>query len=277
MSFPPRLIIPTGTACTLSADPRRSERGFSLVELAIAVFIMAVLLGSLIVPLQSQVESRRTDETARILDQARQALIGYVAANGYFPCPASSTSNGQEATPNHAAGTCAGAVTFAAVLDGFLPAATLGITPVDGNGYAIDAWAIGATQNRIRYAVANATVNGISNPFTRLDGMRTATMSSIQASTLLLYVCSTGTGVTTTGCAAATDELSDNAIAVIWSLGKNAPTGGAAPHEDKNLDNTRVFVQAPYSTNAGAVFDDQFTWIAPPMLFNTLISAGKLP
>ena len=277
MSFLPPPTIPTGTACTLSADPRRGARGFSLIELAIAVFIMALLLGSLIVPLQSQVESRRTDETSRILDQARQALIGYVAANGYFPCPASSTSNGQEATPNHNSGTCAGSVTFLTVLDGFLPAATLGITPVDGSGYALDAWASGSAQNRIRYAVANATVNGITNPFTRTDGMRNATMSSIQASTLLLYVCSTGTGVTTTGCAAATDELSDNAIAVIWSLGKNAPTGGAAPHEDKNLDNTRVFVQATYSTNAGAVFDDQLTWVGPPMLFNTLISAGKLP
>lgn len=265
----------TMIACTSSASGGRAAAGFSLVELAIAIFIMALLLGSIIVPLQSQVRIRKLDETQRSLDQAREVLLGYVAANGYFPCPASSASNGQEASPNHTNGTCNASVTFATALIGFLPAVTLGFTPVDGSGYALDAW--GLTQNRIRYAVANATVNGVTNPFTKTSGMRNATMASMQASTLLLYICSTGTGVTTTGCAAAADELSDNAVAVIWSLGENAPTGGAAPHEDKNLNNTRVFVLAPYSTNAGAVFDDQLTWIGPPMLFNRLIAAGQLP
>lgn len=256
---------------------RKAVTGFSLVELAIAVFIMALLIGSILVPLQSQVKSRKLEETDRILSQAREALLGYVAANGYFPCPASSTSNGQEASPNHGAGagTCNASVTFATALVGFLPAVTLQLTPVDGSGYALDAW--GLPQNRIRYAVANATVNLVTNPFMKTNGMRNATMASIQSATTLLYVCRTGTGVTATGCAASTDELSDNAIAVIWSLGENAPSGGSAPHEDKNLNNTRVFVQAPYSTAAGSVFDDQLTWIGPPMLFNRLIAAGQLP
>ncbi len=260
-------------------------RGFSLIELAIASLIMALLLGSIMVPLQGQVRIRKLDETQRILDQARDALLGYVAANGYFPCPASSTSNGQEAVTSHATGVCAGSVTFATALSGFLPAVTLGFTPVDGSGYALDAW--GLQQNRIRYAVANASIavtaacpvptNPYTNPYTRTNGMRNASMACIQSLTTLLYVCRTGTGVTATGCAASTDELSDNAIAVIWSLGENAPTGGAAPHEDKNLNNTRVFVLAPYSTTAGAVFDDQLTWIGPPMLFSKLIAAGQLP
>lgn len=254
---------------------RKSVSGFSLVELAIAIFIMALLLGSILVPLQSQVRIRKLEETDRILAQAREALLGYVAANGYFPCPASTTSNGQEASPNHANGTCNASVTSATALVGFLPAVTLGFTPVDGSGYALDAW--GLSQNRIRYAVANATVNGITNPFTRTNGMRNATMTSIQSATTLLYVCRTGTGVTTTGCAATTDELSDNAVAVIWSLGENAPSGGAAPHEDKNLNNTRVFVLAPYATTGAAIFDDQLTWIGPPVLFNRMVAAGLLP
>jgi len=249
--------------------------GFSLIELAITVFIIALILGSLLVPLQSQIRSRKLDETDRILNQAREALLGYVSANGYFPCPASGASNGQEASPSHGTGTCNASVTFATALVGFLPAVTLQLNPVDGSGYLLDAW--GLPQSRIRYAVANATVNGITNPFTRTNGMRNATMASIQGATTLLFVCRTGTGVTATGCAAATDELSDNAIAVIWSLGENAPTGGGAPHEDKNLNNTRVFVQAPYSTTAGSIFDDQLTWIGPPMLFNRLIAAGQLP
>ena len=46
---------------------------------------------------------------------------------------------------------------------GFLPAVTLGFSPVDSNGYAVDSW--GSTQNRIRYAVSNANING-ANAFT---------------------------------------------------------------------------------------------------------------
>jgi type II secretory pathway pseudopilin PulG len=256
---------------------RKPITGFSLVELAIAIFIMALLLGSIIVPLQSQVRSRKLAETDLILAQAREALLGYVVANGYFPCPASSKSNGQEVltTAGNHNTACHASVTGTNTYVGFLPAVTLGFTPVDGSGYALDAW--GLQQNRIRYAVANATVNGVNFPFTRPNGMRNATMASIQSAITLLYVCATGTGVTTTGCAAPGDQLSNNAIAVIWSLGENAPTGGAAPHEDKNLNNTRVFVLAPYATTGAAIFDDQLTWIGPPILFNRMVSAGLLP
>jgi prepilin-type N-terminal cleavage/methylation domain-containing protein len=260
---------------TASSSCARHRRGFSLIEMAIAVFVIALLLGSILVPLQTQIETRRLEETRRLLDQARDALLGYVAAYGYFPCPASAASNGQEAVTSHASGACAAAVTGTNAYVGFLPAVTIGFTPVDGSGYAVDAWTL--VQNRIRYAVANATVNGITNPFTRINGMRSAGMSNIAASTQLLYVCGTGSGVTGTGCAAAADQLSDDAIAVIWSLGPNAPTGGGSPHEDKNLDNDRVFVMRAQSNVAGAVFDDVVTWIAPPILFNRLVAAGQLP
>jgi type II secretory pathway pseudopilin PulG len=256
-------------------------RGFSLVELAIAVFIMALLLGSLIVPLKSQVESRKTDETQRMLDQAREALIGFVAANGFFPCPADTGGGAESAGFNHAtaaATTCPAAVTGTNVYAGFLPATTLGFTPVDASGYALDAW--GLQQNRIRYAVANGTINGVTQPFTRIIGMRTATMGSILAApaTTLLNVCRTGANAT---CATA-DMLSSNTIAVIWSLGANAPTGATAPHEDKNARSaltsyTRLYVQAERSDVAGSIFDDQLTWVGPPMLFSKLIAAGQLP
>ena len=221
MSFQLPPTIPIVTACTSCVDPRGRSGGFSLVELAIAILIMALLIGSLLVPLQSQVEIRKIDETQRLLDQAREALIGFVAANGYFPCPATDSSSGVEAAGfNHGTGsptTCPAAVTGTNVYAGFLPAVALGFTPVDNNGYAFDAW--GTQQYRIRYAVSNpgVTINGVTQPFTRINGMRSATMASIigvSASTLL-NVCRTGTNTT---CATG-DMLSSNTIAVIWSLG----------------------------------------------------------
>jgi prepilin-type N-terminal cleavage/methylation domain-containing protein len=268
--------------------------GFTLVELAVAVFIIALLLGSILVPLQSQVESRKYDETQRILDQAREALLGYAAANGFFPCPAdyAGGSAGQEATgTNHGSGgSCPASVTgggATGVYVGFLPATTLGFTPADAQGYAIDAW--GLVQNRIRYAVSaqnvnsanNCTTNSVTRPLISANGMRNATMQCVMNSTLL-SVCNTATGATTTACANAASTLVSNAIVVVWSLGPNAATGGGTSAQElKNAQALasadRVFVMRTKSNVGGSEFDDVVTWIAPPTVFNRLIAAGQLP
>lgn len=256
--------------------PGRSA-GFTMIEMAVAIVVIAILLGGILVPLQTQVESRKIEETNRLLDQAREALLGYASAYGYFPCPASGTSNGQQATGagHPGTGTCAAAVTGANSWIGFLPAATLGFTRTDANGYAVDAW--GLTQNRIRYAVSNWNANTL----TKTAGMKTAGMSSV-AGALLLYVCNSGTGVVAgTNCGTAV-TLSSNAIAVIWSVGPNAPTGGASVHEAQNPNpnggsSDRLFVSRQKSGAAGAEFDDQLTWIGSSPLFNRLIAAGQLP
>jgi len=263
---------------------RQIPRGFTLVEIAIALFIITILLGSILVPLTTQVESRNFDNTQRILDQAREALLGYVAAYGYFPCPASSTSNGQEAMTaglHSTTGACLAAVTGANTWIGFLPAATLGFTPVDPSGYAVDAW--GLTQNRIRYAVSNTTVNGITNPFTKTNGIKNAGMANI-TNAALLYVCNSGTGVVAgTNCGTALTLIS-NAPVVIWSVGPNAATGGSSVHEAQNPNPNggsadRLFVSRTRATAGatGGEFDDIVTWIGPPALFNRLIAAGQLP
>jgi type II secretory pathway pseudopilin PulG len=271
---------------TASTPSPERGRGFTLVEIAIAVFIITLLLGSILVPLTTQVESRNIDTTQRILDQAREALLGFAAANGYFPCPASSTSNGQEAAGfDHSAGaasTCPAAVLGGNTYIGFLPAARLGFTPTDANGYAVDAW--GLTQNRIRYAVSNVTVNGITQPFTRTNGMKNAGMANVTSANLL-YVCNSGTGVIAgTNCGTAV-MLTSNAPVVIWSVGPNAAAGGGASvHEAQNpnpnggsLD--RIFVSRTQAAAgaAGGEFDDIVTWIGTPTLLNRLIAAGQLP
>jgi type II secretory pathway pseudopilin PulG len=281
------------TACTSC----NRGAGFTLIEIAVAIFIITLLLGSILVPLTTQVENRNYDTTQRILDQAREALIGYAAANGRFPCPASATSNGVEsfdATGNAGNGFCnpilAGG---ASAWVGFLPAATLGFTPVDANGYAVDAW--GLTQNRIRYAVSNATIPaGNTRLFTRTstatNGMRGAGMSSI-AGAALLYVCSSGTGVVAgTNCGPQPPVfpnavlLTSNAIVVIWSVGPNAATGGSSVHEAQNPNPNggsadRLFVSRTKAAAGagGGEFDDIVTWIGTSTLFNRLIAAGQLP
>lgn len=291
MSFLHRPIT-TVTACTSSVSGGRAARGFSLVELAVVMLVMGILLAGIVVPLSLQLEGRNYDQTQRILDQAREALLGYAAANGYFPCPATTASNGLEATGfNHASGaanTCPATVWGGTTYVGLLPAAALGFTPTDANGYAVDAW--GFTQNRIRYAVAGNTlpaINGVTQPFTRVNGMRTAGMSNIGSPTLttLLYVCNSGTGVTAgTNCGTAV-ALTNNAPVVIWSVGPNAATGGVSVDEKQNpnpkagFSPDRIFVSRikAAADETGGEFDDIVTWIGLPTLFSRLIAAGQLP
>lgn len=280
---------PTGICRTKARQIPGRAAGFTMIELAVAIVVIALLLGGILVPLQTQVETRKYDETQRILDQAREALLGYAAAYGYFPCPAdyAGGSSGAEAAgfSHGSPGSCPASVTgggTAGVYIGYLPAATLGFTPIDSQGYALDAW--GLTQNRIRYAVSGQNVGTATRPFVSannsVNGMRGAGMSNIMSATLL-SVCNTATGSSATACAAGA-TLTSNAIAVIWSLGPNAATtGGISAHEAKNVQalasSDRVFVKRDLSKVTGAEFDDVVTWISPPMMFNRLIAAGQLP
>lgn len=55
----------------------RKADGFSLIELAIVLVIVTILIGGLAVPLSAQIEARRIAETRKIMEEAREALMGY--------------------------------------------------------------------------------------------------------------------------------------------------------------------------------------------------------
>ena len=81
---------------TMPAQMRFFCKGFTLVEMAIVMLIVALLLGGLVPTLSSQVDQRHASETSKQLDEIQQALIGYAIIYGRLPCPASDTSNGME-------------------------------------------------------------------------------------------------------------------------------------------------------------------------------------
>jgi type II secretory pathway pseudopilin PulG len=70
------------------ANPTRQSRGFTLTELAIAFFIISLLLASAFMPLASQVEVRNIADSKRVMEQMREAIIGFAQTNGRLPCPA---------------------------------------------------------------------------------------------------------------------------------------------------------------------------------------------
>ena len=241
--------------------PAFVARGFTLIELAIVLFVVALLLGGMLLPLAGQQDIRNYGDTQKILVDARDALLGFAMANDRLPCPAAAP-NGVESPVG--GGACTNPH------DGFLPAATLGLSPVDAQGYRLDGWG-GETIHRVRYAISTAN----SNAFTSQNGMKTIGMTALTPD---LQVCNTGTGITNPGnpataaCAANT-ALATDAVAVIYSLGKNAGTGGTTADELPNVTADRAFVNAAQ----GAAFDDQMLWLSKSTLFNRMVAAGRLP
>lgn len=243
--------------------------------MAVVLVVVSLVLGSLLVPLASQVEQRRIGSTEQILEQARDALLAFAAARGRLPCPADASGGQEKITLG--TGACS-------YNPGFLPAATLGLSPLDGEGFARDGW--GLEQNRIRYAVRSATINTVSDVFTRTSGIKSAGMPAISTfadANGLLYVCNAGTGVSATGCGGSAFALTGEAVAVVWAVGPNAATGGVSVDEAENPNPNggggidRIFVSRPRGSGTGPEFDDQMVWITPPLLFQRMIAAGQLP
>ncbi|MBI4191564.1 MAG: prepilin-type N-terminal cleavage/methylation domain-containing protein [Betaproteobacteria bacterium] len=106
----------------------RSQRinglaGFTLIEMAVALVVVALLLGSLLAPLSSQVEQRKISEAQKILEQINDALMGFAMSQtpARLPCPDTDIpADGLENTP------C-----VAASIEGAVPWATLGVPATD--------------------------------------------------------------------------------------------------------------------------------------------------
>ena len=92
-------------------------RGFTLVELAVVLAIVTLLMSTMLFTLSAQTEARNFAENARRLEQIRELTLGYAVSNRRLPCPATSTSVGQESLT---AGTCT------SFYDGYVPAKTIG-------------------------------------------------------------------------------------------------------------------------------------------------------
>lgn len=236
----------------------KSSHGFTLVEMAIVLLIVTLLLTGLVPTISSQIEQRQRNETRKQLDEIRDALLGFAVSKGRLPCPASPISNGIE-SPTNGSGLCD------YPYNGLVPAATLGITPTDNQGYAIDGWS-----NRIRYAV---TIDH-ANAFTKISGMQTIGMGALNPD---LSVCVSATGISPPTCGLTTNLLANNAVAVIYSIGKNQVPAGI--DEAANLNGDQVFIShtpTPSSATNGE-FDDMVTWLSPNTLYNRMVATGKLP
>jgi hypothetical protein len=221
------------------------------------MFIIVLLLGSILIPLTTQVNQRKISDTQKSMEDIKEALIGYAVAHGHLPCPAISATNGQE---DRTANECTGGKR-----QGFVPWETLGIPKAD-------AWG-----NIYRYSVTPAFASSAT-----LFGISTASDITIRTRN------AAGSLVTLTN--------TNIVPAVILSHGANGygafSSEGVAqelpanwltlfPDENTNSTGSTGFIsrsqQGPGSAGAGGEFDDLVTWVTRYGLLNRMITASKLP
>jgi prepilin-type N-terminal cleavage/methylation domain-containing protein len=226
--------------------PRKSlHDGFSLIEVAIVLLVLALLLGSLLPALSIQVEQSERKKAHETLNQAREALIGFAMTNGRLICPdcrdntggcASVTANdGQEDRVNTPE-VCATAI-------GNLPWVDLGVPEKDP-------W-----DSRYTYQVTTAFADDPPPSFTLADN-----------------------GNITVKDAAGGADIAQNIPAIIISHGSNGkilPPGSA--QEIENTDGDTIYVLKIYSRDPILEFDDLVTWISPSVLRNRMVVSGQLP
>jgi prepilin-type N-terminal cleavage/methylation domain-containing protein len=228
---------------------RRHAQGFTLIELAVAMFIIALVLGSLLVPLSTQIESRKMAETQKILEEVRDALLGYAVVNGRLPRPAVSYSDGTERVA-----ICA----TEADCTGFIPWTVLGTSKLDGWGKII------------RYSVTPAFANSsftLSSNGTKTIQTR-ATTSPFALANMV------------TGLPAVIFSHGPNNWGTSDSNNAFSDTSATNVDEDVNANASSTFIYRPYSGNTAATggeFADIVIWLPMTALANRMVAAGKLP
>jgi prepilin-type N-terminal cleavage/methylation domain-containing protein len=238
-----------------------TEAGFTLTELAVVLVVVALLTGGLLVSLSTQREIQQIQETQTTLATAREALLGYAAARGRLPCPATGVANSGVAAPDTGSDDCAADAND----DHFLPAVTLGIGPTDSRGYLVDAW-----NNPVRYRLTayNAAVPTEHWTYAKNGRIKTVGMANLAPD---LRVCSTR------NCAAGT-VLVANSVAVVFSTGRNgASVPAIGTDEAENRDNDLDFVSRTSGSDGASTYDDLVIWLSPNILYSKMMTAGQLP
>jgi prepilin-type N-terminal cleavage/methylation domain-containing protein len=270
-----------------------ANRGFTLIEMAVVLFIFGLLIAGLLGPVETQLEARDRDQTIDTMNEIVEALYGYALTNGRLPCPDSDGDGFPDMTtePFSAADSttadCDGGSDFTNG-EGFVPWVELNVTPGD-------AWS-----NRFRYRVRWPQ-------FTWPDSDGNCDGDTAPEE---FDLCATGdTVVLTRGDNPATSgtiegkfsaSIGNSLPAVLISHGRNGfgaistsgaarPTTTAGTDEAENTNGDATFYGRIYTgdnspcaddtdeSTALCPFDDIVVWLSPALLNNRMVVAGRLP
>ena len=247
------------------------NKGFSLIELAVALAIIALLIAGALLPLSTQLDVRNRADTQRSMDSIREAIMGFAQANGRLPCAANGTiaaggaNAGQEACPS---------------TSGVVPWAALGVPETDGWGRRFSYWvspifsdAVGTTfgctpvpaPTQSSFALCS---QGALTVNTRNENTHVATaLGSLLPAVIISHGKNGGGAYTPSGALlpapAGADEIA-NATLGATTFYSRPPTQAASPCNDG-------------AGPAFCEFDDIVVMITSNALIARMVAAGKLP
>ena len=240
-----------------------AQSGFSLVELAIVLIVVALLGSGAIFGLSSQHQQMQFQESARQIDVAHEAIVGFAMSAGRLPCPAdpaTPSTNGagkEEITclPANCNPKSTGCECTCKYEHGVVPWQTLALIETDPWGNRLTYFAGREFSNPLSY---DEEKKGIKARF----ALETVGRANIQ----------NGDG----------QAVANEVPAVIVSHGPRAQgaytdsgqkISGATGDELLNASGTQTFI----SRTPTETFDDHVTWIVPTVLKSRLVAVGKLP
>lgn len=255
------------------------QKAFSLIELAVVLFIIGLLTVGLLGPVATQMESRERQKTIDTMEDIMEALYGFALLNGRLPCP---DTTGDGLSNPTTSGTCT-----VPSGDGWLPWQSLGLN-VQG-----DVWG-----NRFKYHVTTPGFTTVDTGTCAADGE----LDLCQAGTITVFT--RGDDISTGG--AIESKFQYNAVtaapAIIVSHGKNglgattingvtltAATAGTDEAENDDANTDANFYARGFSaggtgctddtdeTNILCEFDDIVMWLSPTILANRMVKAEVLP
>ncbi len=255
----------------------RMERGFTIVEVAIAVMILAIILGYSVAMFPVQQELKQYRHAEAEMDEIIEQLVAFAQVNGRLPCPDTSTNNelpantidGLEDQLNDPFDGCE-------AYFGFLPARTLGIVgKYNAAGTLIDPWGQG-----YGYAVSDFDFGNGNPDLVTANGIRDEGISNVDPD---LFICDGNDNAPAmdTDCTSVsgTEVLGTfgEVAAVIISPGKDfAATSNI---QAENLDdlhdgtNDKVYIFSGRRDD----YDDIVKWVPTNLLISRMIAAEQLP
>lgn len=264
------------------------QAGFTLVEIAVALAIIGLALGTGITVLNARLTQAKIDTTKARVEGVRQALVAYVSQNYRLPCPAGPGLKQGDTGFNAEEGTVAGCITNngvthvglplpAGLSRGTVPCATLGIA----EEACYDAYG-----TRLTYFVEEAAARLAVNTISGIKGSMTIHKIVPPAAP------TPSTANQINNCNATPGDNSCNSLAVAMIISHGANRGGGYPpggivqhpttvpeisiYEQLNADNNITFLQNDYVEKGVNSFDDMVSALVPRDLIKTLAQTNVI-